>query len=131
MPYTELIEEGAYIAQGVVPAVWTPATTYGAVVDMEVYRRLAHIVNLGVMVTNATLTFTICEGATNTPTTETSKTVTFTEAGGDGSEVYTLEISAEELAAGSKYVRAKYVLGVANAAFGVVNVATQPRYKPA
>jgi len=131
MAYTEWIQERVDYAQGLAPAAYTPATGYGAVVDMENFRRCAFVLNLGAMTATATLVFSLVEGSTNTPTTAISgKTVTFTAAGGDGNEIYVLEVSAEELDPTSKYVRAKYVLGTANATFGIVNEPTEARYRP-
>lgn len=131
--FTERLSEKLAIVATIDPASKTANTYYTDDIDMKYWRRVIFILTLGAMTTNSTVDFSVVEGASASPTTAMSpaKGITqLTAASTDDNKQVVVEVAVEELAAGSRYIRGKLVVGTAATIVGVIALADVGRYKP-
>ena len=133
MAYTEQLSEKLAVVATIDPVSATANTYYTDAIDMKYWRRVMFVVQVGVMASTGTLDFSIVEGTTTSPTAAMvpAKGITqLTAASTDDAKQVIVEVAAEELAAGNRYIRGKLVTATAASLVSVVALADVGRYKP-
>jgi hypothetical protein len=139
MDYTNKLFEDVAVAGVIDPDAYAANTYLTGAIDMSQYRRVGFIVQVGTMGTSATIDFTIQESDTSAGTytdvggdASPSHTITqVTQAGTDQSDTqHIIEIAAEELGAGKRYIKGELVIGTAACDAGVVALGAVARYQP-
>lgn len=132
--HTHLYQRVAVV--GVIdPDANTAATYLTAAIDMQDWRRVLFIVQVGDIATNGTVDFTVTASATSggSYALVTGKSITqLTEAGTDSNKQVLLEVRADEvLTAGKRYIKGQLVTGTAAADSGVIAIGEPAHYGPA
>lgn len=131
--YNEKLSEKLAVVATIDPVSQSANTVYTDAIDMRYWRRVIFILSVGVMATNSTVDFSVVEGTTTSPTTAMSpaKAITqLTQASTDDAKQVVVEVAAEEMAAGNRYIRGKLVVAAAASLVSVVGIADVGRYKP-
>lgn len=115
------------------PDAYSAGTYDSDAVDMSKFERAMFVVAAGDLGTSATIDFKLQESdqAAGTYTDLVGKAITqLTQAGADSDKQAIVEIKADELAEGKRYVRGRLVVGVAASDAGVVAFAGDARRRP-
>ena len=102
-------------------------------IDMQYFDRVMFIVLAGDLGALATLDFKVQESADGSTWSDLSgKSITqLTQAGGDSDKQAIVEVKADELSAGYRYVKGVMTVGTAASDCGMVAIAGDLRYSPA
>jgi hypothetical protein len=131
--YTEQLSEGLAVVSTIDPQLLDNATANGDYVDMSKFRRVMFVFAVGAI--DAVLDFSLREAQDTGGTGEaaiTGKAITQFTATDDNKQAI-IEVAAEELSAGYRYVRPR-VVGADGAAGGqivVIGLGGNARFSPA
>lgn len=131
--YTEkLSQQLAFIGQ-YNPASVAASTVLTASIDMAKYRRLLFIIQCGVLGASATIDAKVQQAATSggsyTDLSPTKAITQLVKASNDNSVVL-IDLAAEELTQGQRFVKLSVTVGTAASIFGVVVLGSDGRYHP-
>ena len=128
-----LISEAISIVGTVDPDAYATGTQLTDAIDMSVHRRVAFIVQVGALGSSATADFYVMECATSggTYTRLTGKNITqLTQAGTDSDKQAIVNVAAEELTSGYRYLKGSLRIGTAASDAAVIALA-DPIYSDA
>jgi len=133
MPYTTRLSEQLAVVATIDPDAYSAGAQNSDSIDMKNFRRVIFIVLAGDLGTDATLDFKVQESADGSSWSDLSgKAITqLTQAGGDSNKQAIVEVAAEELSSGKRYVRGVMTIGTAASDAGMVALADTARYLPA
>jgi len=134
MAYTERLSEQLAIVACIDPDAYGTGAQSSDVIDMRYHRRVMFIVMAGTLGSSATLDFKVQECATSGGTYSdlSGKSITqLTDAGTDDDKQAIVEVAAEEMGAGMRYLKGILTVGTATSDAGVIALADVTRYKPA
>jgi len=134
MEFTERLSEQLAIVSCIDPDAYTAATVTGDEIDMRYFRRVIFIVMAGTLGSSATIDFKVTECASSggSFTDLSGKAITqLTDAGTDDDKQAIVEVAAEEMGAGMRYLKGSLTVGTATSDVGVIALADCARYKPA
>ncbi len=104
-------------------------------IDMSKFERVLFIVQAGTLGSSATLDFKVQQSAADSgtnPADISGKAITqLTEAGTDSDKQALVEVRADELTAGYRYIAGVLTVGTATSDAGVLAIASEPNYGPA
>lgn len=129
----ERLSEALPIVACIDPDAYGTGSQVGDVIDMLYFERVMFIVMAGTLGVTATLDFKVQECATSggTFTDLTGKAITqLTQAGTDSDKQAIVEVKADEMTPGQRYLRGILTIGVATSDAGMVAVADTARWKP-
>lgn len=116
------------------PDANTAGTLLTAAIDMSKWGRVLFIVQSGDLGTNGTLDFSITESATSGGSyaaMSPAKAITqLTEAGTDSNKQVLLEVRADELTDGKRFIKGNFVTATATGDSSAVALGFDPRYTP-
>lgn len=118
-----LISEAVSVVATVDPDAYATGTQLSDVIDMSLIRRVAFIVQAGTLGSSATLDFYVMECATSggTYTRLSGKSITqLTQAGTDSDKQAIVNVSAEELTSGYRYIKGSLRIGTATSDAAVI-----------
>lgn len=130
--YTERLSEQLAVVATIDPqSISSSANT--DVIDMQRFNRVLFILLTGTISSTGTVDFDVYKGATNSPSTKmTGKSITqLTQAGSGSDSQVVIEVTAEELGPGYRYIKGTWTRGTANALGAVVVLGDCDRYGPA
>jgi hypothetical protein len=133
MDYTERLSEKLAVVACIDPDAYT-ATTYASDnVDMKYHRRVMFIVQAGDLGASATIDFKVqasADGSTGWADLDGKAITQLTQAGTDDNKQAIVEVTAEGLPAGKRYLRGYLTVGTATSDAGVIALADVSRYEP-
>jgi hypothetical protein len=127
-----LYEELA-VAAKVNPASYSPGTQDSDAVDLAAFRRVMFVLEVGTIGASGTIDFKLQQSDTSggAYTDIAGKSITqLTQAGGGSGKQAIVEIRADELADGKRFVRGRVTIGTAATPLSVVALAGRPRFAP-
>lgn len=131
--YTEkLSQQLAFIGQ-YNPASIAASTVLTAAIDMAKYRRLLVIVQCGVLGASATVDVSVTQAATSGGSytaLSPAKAITQLVKASNDNSVALIDVAAEELTAGQRFVKISITVGTAASILGVVVLGSDGRYHP-
>lgn len=115
------------------PDAYTAAAYNGDVIDMSLWDQVTFIVMAGTLGSSATLDFAVkSDSASGGSYATTVKAITqLTDAGTDSDKQVIVNIRAEDLAEGQRYIRGTMTVGVATSDCGTVAIGHGAKYGPA
>lgn len=117
------------------PDAYTTGAQTSDRVDMSKFQEVAFIVEVGALGSSATIDFKVqeCTAATaGTATDLAGKAITqLTQAGTDSDKQAIVNVRAEELSAGYRWLQGILTVGVATSDCGMIAIAGEPVYGPA
>jgi uncharacterized membrane protein len=131
------LSETLAIVSVIDPDAYTTGTHLGDAIDMSVHRRIMVIVSVGTFVTGGTagtVTCVLTEATTSSGTYRqiSGKSITaLTRAGTDDDKQAIINLSADELSAGYRYVKVSMRVNVKGADAASIALAGQSRYADA
>ena len=131
--YTERLSEQLAIVATIDPDAYAASTVLTDAIDMSKFRRVMFIVMAGTLGASATLDFKVTECATSGGTYSdlSGKSITqLTQAGSDDDKQVIVEVAAEEMGSGKRYLKGSLTIGTATSDAGVIALADVGRYKP-
>lgn len=128
-----LPSEAVAVVATVDPDVYTAAAYDTDYVDMSKFDAIQAIVMAGTLGTNATLNFKLQSATAATGGADiTGKAITaLTEAGADSDKQAVINLRAEELPEGHRYVKAVMTVGTATSDAGAIVLGFYPKNAPA
>jgi len=132
MANANLSEQLAIVAT-IDPDAYGTGTQSSDIVDMKYFDRVIFIVMAGDLGASATLDFKVQESADGSIWSDlTGKSITqLTQSGGDSDKQAIVEVRADELSAGYRYLKGVMTVGTAASDCGMVAIAGDLRYSPA
>ena len=133
MSFNYLGSESAAVVAVIDPDVTAASTVNSDGVDMSLYDNVSFILCAGTLGSNATLDMAVKSGSDNSTFGTTVKSSTqMTQAGTDASDKQAVvNISAQDLTEGDRYVRAEVTVGTATSDVGMVAIGFNPKHAPA
>ncbi len=134
MGYTERLSEQLAVVACIDPDAYGTGAQSSDAIDMRYHRRVIFIVQVGTLGTNATVDFKVQECATSGGSYSdlSGKSITqLTDAGTDDDKQAIVEVAAEEMGAGMRYLKGVLTIGTAASDAGVIALADCTRYHPA
>ena len=129
-----LLSECLAIVGTVDPDAYATGTQLTDAIDMSVHRQVMFIVEAGTLGSSATIDFYVMECATSggTYTRLSGKNITqLTQAGTDSDKQAIVNVRAEELTAGYRYLKGSLRVGTATSDAGVMALASKTRFSDA
>lgn len=135
MPFTTRLSEQLAVVATIDPDEYSAGATNTDIIDMRYHRRVIFVVMVGTLGTNATVDFKVQEGAASDMSDAadlSGKAITqLTQAGTDADKQAIVEVAAEEMTSGDRYLRGTLTVATAACDAGVIAVADCARYLPA
>lgn len=132
--YTEKLSQQLNVIGQYNPASISASTVLTASIDMKAHRRVLFIVQCGVLGSSATVDFSITQSATSSGTyvaISPTKSITQLVKATNDNSIALIEIAAEELTQGQRFIKGNIVVGTAASIVGVIALASDDRYHPA
>ena len=129
-----LASERAAVVATIDPDAYAASTVNSDEVDMSKFERILAIVEAGTLGASATLDATLQSATTSGGSFSniTGKAITqLTQAGTDSDKQAIMNLRADELTAGHRYVRLQIVVAVATSDCGGIVLGLDPRHGPA
>lgn len=129
----QLLTERFAVVAAIDPDAYATGTQGTDSIDMLYRDRVAFIVMAGTLGTNATIDFKVQESADGSTWSDLSgKAITqLTDAGTDDDKQAIVEVAADEMSSGKRYLRGVLTVGTAASDAAVIAVAGDHRYEPA
>lgn len=131
--YTEKLSQQLAVIGQYNPASIAASTVLTASIDMAKYRRVLFIVQCGVLGASATVDFTVTQSATSAGSyiaLSPAKSITQLVKASNDNSVALLEVAAEELTQGQRFIKGSITVGTAASILGVIVLAGDGRYHP-
>lgn len=129
-----LLSDRLAVVATIDPDAYATGTQASDAIDMSVHREVMFIVQLGTLGSSATIDFYVMECATSggTYTRLTGKSITqLTDAGTDDDKQAIVNVSADELTAGYRYLKGSLRVGTAASDAGMIALAGKSRFSTA
>lgn len=128
------ISERMAIVGVIDPDANAAGTALTAAIDMSKWGRVAFVVMTGDMGSSGTLDFSVTQSATSggsyTALSPAKAITQLTQAGTDDNKQVILEVRAEDLTEGMRYIKGNFVTGTATGDSGAIALAFDPRNVP-
>ncbi len=132
MSFNYLGSESAAVVAVIDPDETAASTVNSDGVDMSLYDNVSFILCAGTLGSSATLDMAVKSGSDNSTFGTTVKSSTqLTKAGSDDDKQAIVNISAQDLTEGDRYVRAEVTVAVATSDVGMVAIGFNPKHAPA
>lgn len=132
--FSERLSEQLAVVACIDPDAYGTGAVSSDVIDMRYHRRVIFVIQVGELAAGASVDFKVQEGSTSSPSSDLSgKAITQILDGGsgtDGDKQAIVEVSAEELSAGCRYIKGVLTVGTDAADAGVLALADVSRYEP-
>lgn len=130
--YTEKLSQQLAVIGQYNPASIAASTVLSASIDMAKYRRLLVIVQCGVLGASATVDVKLTQAATSggSYTDISGKAITQLVKASNDNSVVKIDLAAEELTQGQRFVKVSITVGTAASILGVIVLADDGRYHP-
>ncbi len=114
------------------PVSQAAATVLGTAIDMSLHRKVVFIIDVGAFGASATVDAKIQASATSggTYADVSGKAIVQMLAAGGNNKVVKLEISAQEVTSGSRFIKLSITVGTAATLLSYVALAASDRYEP-
>lgn len=129
----KLPSEKCAVVGTVDPDVLTATTHDTDVIDMSLFEEVMFVVMAGTLGSSATFDFdVVSDSASGGSYTNTVKSITqLTDAGSDSDKQVVVNVRAEDLPDGDRYIKGTVTVATASSDGGVVAIGLNPRYGPA
>ena len=132
MSFNYLGSESAAIVATVDPDAQAAGASNSDGVDMSLFDNVSFILMAGALGSSATLDMNITSGSDNSTFGTTVKSITqLTQAGSDDDKQVVVNVSAQDLTEGDRYVRAEVTVATATSDTGLVAIGFNPKHAPA
>lgn len=129
----ERLSEALALVSCIDPDAYPASTYYGDTIDMLYHERVLFLVLAGALGTLATIDFRVEESilAAGPFVALTGKAITqLTQAGADDDKQVKVEVKADEMTPGYRYLRGRLIVGTAASDAAALALADTDRYKP-
>ena len=132
MSFNYLGSESAAVVACIDPDETSASTVNSDGVDMSLFDNVSFILMAGTLGSSATVDMNITSGSDNSTFGTTVKSITqLTQAGSDADKQVVVNVSAQDLTEGDRYVRADVTVGTAASDIGLVAIGFNPKHAPA
>lgn len=132
--YTEKLGQQLNLIGQLSPASVSASTVLTASIDMSKHRRCLFIIQTGVLGASATIDFSITQSATSGGSyvaISPALAITQLVKASNDNNIAMIEIAAEQLTPGQRFIKGNLVVGTAASIVGVIALASDDRYHPA
>lgn len=132
MEFTRRLSESLAVVACIDPDAYGTGAQSSDTIDMKYHNRVIFIVQAGDLGTNATIDFKVQESADGSTWSDLSgKSITqLTQAGTDSDKQAIVEVAADELGSGKRYLKGVMTIGTAASDCGMIALADVSRYEP-